>query len=138
SPEDERPPGNPVVVLSYAYWRDRFAADRAVIGRSIRIYSHPFTIVGVAPPGFFGIQVGAAPAIRIPFTTRAMLDSSNANFLDEPGLNWNHTEWLQIVGRLNPGVSFQQAEASLRPLNQQIRQEDAELQNWEGSPMIRR
>src|SRR5579864_1754816 len=111
SPEDEHPPGNPVAVLSYGYWRDRFAADRAVIGRTVQIQSHPFTIIGVTPSGFFGINVGAAPAIRIPLTTAATLwpppkdYRGNSNFLDDPRLNMLHTNWLQLVGRLNPGVS---------------------------------
>ncbi len=141
--EDDRPPGNPVAVLSYGYWRERFAADRAVIGRTIHIRSHPFTIIGVTPPGFFGIQVGAAPAIRIPLTTAATLwppkkdDRANGNYLDDPRLNMLHTNWLQIVGRLHPGVSFQQAEASLQPLNQQIRRQEVELGNWEGMSMNR-
>jgi hypothetical protein len=116
--EDERPPGNPVAVLSYNYWRERFAADPAVVGKTIRIRSHPFTIIGVTPPGFFGIQVGFAPAIRIPLTTAVTLwpqpkdAKANENYLDDPRLNMMHTNWLQLVGRLNPGVSFQQAEAS--------------------------
>ena len=136
SPEDERPPGNDVAVLSYGYWRERFAADRAVIGKTIQIQSHLFTIIGVTPPGFFGIQVGEAPAIRIHLTTAARLwppkkdERGNSNYLDDPRLNMLHTNWLQLVGRLNPGVSFQQAEASLQPLNKQIRREEAELLNW--------
>jgi predicted permease len=137
--EDERPPGNPVAVLSYSYWRERFAADPAAIGRTIQIHSHLFTIIGVTPPGFFGIQVGAEPAIRIPLTTATTLwppkkdDKGNDNYLDDPSLNKIHTDWLQLFGRLKPGVSFQQAEASLQPLNRQIRQVEAELGNWEGS-----
>jgi len=136
SPEDDRPPGNPVAVLSYNYWRDRFGADRAVLGRTIQIRSQPFTIIGVTPPGFFGIQVGAAPAVRVPLTTVTLLWQppkdyrGNANYLDDPRLNMLHTDWLQLVGRLNPGVSFQQAEASLQRLNQQVRREEAELMNW--------
>jgi len=55
---------------------------------------------------------------------------ANENYLDDPRLNMMHTNWLQLVGRLNPGVSFQQAEASLQPLNQRIRREEAELLNW--------
>ena len=141
--EDDRPGANLVAVLSYGYWRERFAADPGVIGRTIQIRSHPFTIIGVTPPGFFGIQVGIAPSIRILLTATTTLwppkkdSKANENYLDDPRLNMLHTNWLQLVGRLNPGVSFQQAEASLQPLNRQIRQEEVELGNWDGLSMNR-
>jgi predicted permease len=141
--EDERPPGNPVAVLSYAYWRERFGGDPAVIGRTVHIRSHPFTIIGVSAAGFFGIEVGGAPAVRIPLPAATTLwppskdSKSNENYLDEPSSTMLHTNWLQIAGRLKPGVSLQQAEASLQPLNQQIRTEDAQVSNWEGSSLNR-
>src|SRR4029077_14233470 len=62
---DERPPGNFVAVLSYNGWLRRFAGDPGVVGKKILIQSHPFTIIGVTPPGFFGVQLEEAPAVRI-------------------------------------------------------------------------
>src|SRR5262249_33202735 len=143
SVEDEGPPGNAVAVLSYGYWQDRFGADPAVVGRTIDIQSHPFTIIGVTQPGFFGIRVGAAPAVRVPLTAALTLwpprkdSKGDDNYLDDPSLNKNHTDWLQLVGRLKPGVSLEGAEAALQPLNQQIRLEDAASPSWAGTPMNR-
>ena len=141
--EDERPPGNQVVVLSYGYWRARFGGDPGVVGRTIGIQTHPFTIIGVTPPGFFGIGVAQAPAIRIPLTTHAIIWPPKKdwigpdNLLDDPALTKDHTEWLQLVGRLKPGVSFQQAEAALQPLNRQMRLEEAASPIWRATPRNR-
>ena len=143
TPADDRIPGNPVAVLSYRYWSERFSADPRVIGRTILLRNHPFTIVGVTPPEFFGIEVGSSPAIRVPLTTATTLwpqpknAKANENYLDDPALTMNHTDYLELVGRLRPGVSFEQAEAALQPLNRQIREEEAQSANWERTSMNR-
>ena len=70
--EDDRPGGGPnglVAVISYACWQRRFGGDSSAIGRIVRIDRRPFTIVGVAPRGFFGVAAGLAPDITIPLTT---------------------------------------------------------------------
>src|SRR5262245_28107506 len=65
--EDDKVPGaHPVVVISHRYWRWRFASDPAIVGKSISLNGHPFTIIGVTPPEFFGAVVGEAPDLWAP------------------------------------------------------------------------
>src|SRR5438132_4950758 len=65
--EDDRVPnGHPVAMISHGYWKRRFGLAPSVLGRSISISGTPFTIIGVTPPEFFGVEVGAAPDIFVP------------------------------------------------------------------------
>ena len=105
---DERPAGEPAIaVVSHAYWQRRLARDPAVVGRVVRIRSVPIEIVGVAPAGFFGEEVGASPDLWVPLTIWASIVPGR-DLLNSPG-----TSWLRIIGRLKPGVSVPQAEARL-------------------------
>ncbi|MCL4401296.1 MAG: ABC transporter permease [Acidobacteria bacterium] len=112
-PDDRRSSPALVAVLSHAYWR-RAYGGRPVLGQRIRIEKTPFTIIGVAPPEFFGVYVGAIPDVWLPVsaTDRVLrepfrLDAKNANF-------------LLTLGRLRPGISPEQASAVLTPLAIQI------------------
>ena len=105
---DERPAGEPAIaVVSHAYWQQRLARDPAVVGRVVRVRSVPIEIVGVAPAGFFGEEVGASPDLWVPLTMWASIVPGR-DLLNSPG-----TSWLRIIGRLKPGVSASQAEARL-------------------------
>jgi predicted permease len=96
---DDRTPGDhPVAVASYGYWQRRFGRDPGVLNRVVRIHGTPITIVGVAPPGFFGEQVGLAPELWIPLTMWGQVVPGR-NLLLNPG-----TGWLRIVGRVRSGV----------------------------------
>src|SRR5712692_8044361 len=67
TPDDDRVrDGSLVAVLSYNYWRDRFAADPAIVGRTITVNSYPFTIIGVSEAGFDGVDIGYVPSVRVP------------------------------------------------------------------------
>ena len=102
-------PSGKVAVISYASWQRRFAADPAVLGRTIRIQGEPFTIIGVAPRGFYGVAAGLAPEITIPHST-----SYQATTLVGPA-----TATLHLMGRLQDKLSLRQADAALqriRPL----------------------
>jgi predicted permease len=117
-PSDDRlPPGEPVAVLSDAYWTRRFGRDRSVIGRRFRLKATAFTIVGVAPRGFFGETGGEAPDIWIPQTLQP----------GAPPYVWtgHSTTWLAILARLRPGVTLAQARAGLEPVYDRIREEVA-------------
>jgi predicted permease len=94
--------GDPVAVLSFDYWRSEFDSDDAAIGKTIVIHNLPFTIVGVTPPDFFGIQVGSIPAIYLPF-----------------GTDPKSYAWVHIFGRRKPGISLAQAQAALAPVFKQ-------------------
>ena len=94
--------GDPVAVLSFDYWRSAFNSDNAAIGKTILIHNAPFTIVGVTPPGFFGVQVGSIPDIYLPF-----------------GMDPTNYTSVHVIGRLKPGVSLAQAQAGLEPVFKQ-------------------
>ena len=105
--EDKVPGQNPVAVISYRYWRRRFALSPSVIGKTIYLNGVPFTIIGVTPPRFFGIEVGRSPDITVPMTMYPQLNSGSTQ-LSDPG-SW----WLVALARLRPGISAEQATADL-------------------------
>jgi macrolide transport system ATP-binding/permease protein len=109
--DDDRFGAPPVVVLSYAYWRARFAANPSAIGQSILINGAPFIIAGVSPPDFFGVDPGSAPELTIPLHAGPLLspkpDEYRKRFLD------SQFYWVEMMGRLRPGVSLRQAQARL-------------------------
>jgi predicted permease len=98
-----------VAVLSFAGWQRRFGGDPAAIGRTLRIEGQSFTIVGVTPPGFFGVAVGMSPEVTIPMTMLPRLRSGDAGPLRDAGMSW-----LSIMGRLRDGVSIAQADAGFQ------------------------
>jgi putative ABC transport system permease protein len=100
-----------VAVLSYAAWQRRFSGDHAAIGRTVRIEGQPFTIVGVTPPGFFGVAVGMSPDVTIPVTMLPRLRSDEREAL----VNADNF-WLNIMGRVRSGVSIAQADAAFQPV----------------------
>jgi putative ABC transport system permease protein len=113
-PDDDRVPfGHPVAMISYAYWNVRFALNPAVVGRELTLSGRPFTIVGVTPREFFGVEVGAAPQIFVPVMMQPVVVPTSENLLDRPILN---APWLRPVVRLKEGVSVAQAHAALARL----------------------
>src|ERR1051326_8421557 len=92
-----------VVVLSYGYWQRQFGADPAVIGQNIDLDGRPFTIAGVAPPGFIGLEPGAPADIIVPLT------SFHSQLLTNPDVYW-----LRLLGRRKPGMSIEQVQADLQ------------------------
>ncbi len=112
--EDDKTSAAPAAVINQRYWQRRFGGDPAVVGKVIYISGAAFTIVGVTPPGFFGtLEVGAAPDITVPLGTLAQVSRRYAEFQSSAS-NW----WLQIMGRLKPGVRAEQAQAELTALAQ--------------------
>ncbi len=112
TPEDDRvPSGHPLVVLNYAFWKSRFAADPAIIGRSLIVNNYKMTVVGVAQTGFDGVELGQSPKIFVPIMMQAQMIVGNPEDL----LKDRRTRWVNSFGRLKPGVSQQQAKAALQP-----------------------
>ncbi len=101
-----------VAVLSYNYWRGRFAGDPAAIGQTVRINNIPFTIAGVAPPEFFGVAPGSNPVLYIPIVNRPSLARNYGNEHDTMFID-SHFYWVDIMGRLRPGVTLARAQAEL-------------------------
>jgi predicted permease len=112
--DDERPAGHPVAVLSYDYWKRRFARDPAVIGRTMALSGQPFTVIGVAPPEFYGLEVGRAADIFVPVMMQPVVMPAAENWLQS---SIARAEWLTIVGRLRAGVTPQQATAAVSALD---------------------
>ena len=115
---------NAVVVLSYDYWRTHFGAARDVVGQTLRINGHPFTIVGIAPEGFHTAIGGYRPGLFIPVTMveEAMQWTAPGRRLE------NHLNlWLTIVARLKPGVTIAQAQAGIAPLWHALRAQELTL-----------
>jgi predicted permease len=109
SADDDRTPGaSPVVVISYDFWRTQLAGAPDAIGRKVLVNRHPMTIVGVAAPGFRGIDVGEIPSLWIP---ASMAADAYPGFDDLLG----RTRWMQVLARLAPGVTPAQAQAGLQP-----------------------
>ena len=120
-PEEDKTSGtHPVVVLSYGLWQRRFGADPGVVGTSVNLNGHPFTVVGIAPPEFSGTIAGSAPDVYVPIMMMGQVSpSSNMDLLFGPRSR-SLSGWLQILGRLKPGVSAEQAAAAMTALGSQV------------------
>lgn len=107
---DDLEPGNhPVVVLSYDYWKNSLGSAPDVVGRRVLINGNPMTVIGVAPAGFRGVDLGEAPVFWIP----AMMTSQATIEID--GLLERRVLFMQVFGRLAPGRTAAQTEAALQP-----------------------
>src|SRR5258708_473487 len=113
---DEHGPNSaPYVVLSYAYWHTYFQDDRTVVGRVVRLNRHPFTILGVAPPGFQGTILFFASDIFVPIVNHDQLSG-------EKILNARESHWMfETVGHLKPGVTPAQATADLSSVDSYLK-----------------
>jgi len=111
--ESRTPGGDPVVVISYGYWQQRFSGDSAVIGRKVRLNNYPFTVIGVAPPGFFGEVVGYLPDLWAPMMMQRQL-MPGRDFLESA-----NDASLLLIGRLKPEVTIEQARTNVNTVVKQ-------------------
>jgi predicted permease len=109
------PNSAPYVVLSYAYWSSHFQNDHGVVGRVVRLNRHPFTILGVAPPGFQGTVLFFASDIFVPLVNHEQL--SGVDVLKARANHW----MFEMVGRLKPGVTAAQATADLNSVDSYLK-----------------
>src|SRR3989440_7102705 len=114
--EDDKEGAPPVAVMSYRIWQQKYGSDPSVVGAGYQINGHPFTVIGVAPPGFFGAKLagGGMPDLWLPVTTRLLIDGPTS------GLNRPQNNFLDLPGRVRPGVNPKSLEAKLR----------VEFHNW--------
>jgi len=112
-PDDDRTGAPATAVLSYTYWQRRFDGDPSAIGRSISINGVPFTITGVAAPGFAGVDPQTNPAVFLPLH---FLPPLSPDPVQEQRLRFSDRNfyWIEMMVRLRPGVAIEQAEAALR------------------------
>jgi predicted permease len=100
SPNDDKPASAPVAVLSHHAWQTTYGADTSVLGSTFVIEGHPFTVIGVAAPGFFGETLRSDPPdIWIPLQQEAVINAEGSL------LHQSVSAWLRMIGRLRPGVS---------------------------------
>ena len=107
-------PDGPVAVISHRLWEQRFAGAPDIVGRRLTVQRIPFTVVGVTPPGFFGADVGRMSEVMLPFAAEPLMRGRESRLAAKS--SW----WLQIVVRLKPGQTLEQANAALRVLQAQI------------------
>jgi len=110
-PDDDRATAPPVAVISSTYWHARFGTDPNVVGKVVRVNNVPVTIVGVLPPEFSGVQqpMADAPDISLPVTLQPQLDAAGGEDQISQPTYW----WLQVMGRLKPGVTPAQVQGNL-------------------------
>jgi len=105
-------------VLSWAYWQRRFDGNPAVVGQSILVNNLPFTIVGVSSPEFFGVNPGAQPDLYVPLHAVPSLSTFRQETERRDFFDGNYY-WVEMMGRLRPGVSREQAQTVLSARFQQ-------------------
>jgi predicted permease len=109
---DAVPDSQPVVVLSYSFWRSYFDGDRSIVGRTINLNSYAMTVIGVAQPGFDGVELGAPTKVFVPIMMKTEMTPHSDGLKDRR----RRLSWVTAYGRLKPGVSLEQAQLSLQPL----------------------
>ena len=109
STDEHGPNSSPYVVLSYSFWRSHFMGDPGVIGRVVQVNKHPYTVLGVASPGFRGTELFFSPALWVPLVDQEQIEGFD--YLKE---RTGRSFWL--VGRLKPNVTAAQAEADLHSI----------------------
>ena len=107
---DDQEGAPPVAVMSHHIWQEKYGSDPSVVGASYQINGHPFTVIGVAAPGFYGAKLAGwgMPDFWLPVTTELLLDGETAR-LKRP-----NTNFLDLIGRVRPGVNPKSLEAKLR------------------------
>ncbi len=116
----------PAAVISYEFWKRRFGLDPGVVGRQVTVNDRPLVIVGVTPPGFFGFEVGSRPELWWPIKVA-----------DDQSLRLSTSWWIQVIGRLRPGVSMAQAQAEMDVIFRQQLEETAGASGARAAPTVR-
>jgi predicted permease len=126
TPQDDRASAPPAAVLSYQSWQADFGADPSVVGATFVIEGHPFTLVGITPPGFFGETLRADPPdIWIPVQQEPLIAASSTL------LHQSTAAWLRAIGRVHPGASTAGVGPRLTAILRQWMQHDAGYPaNW--------
>jgi putative ABC transport system permease protein len=107
---DDQEAAPPVAVMSYRIWQQKYGSDPSVVGASYQINGHPFTVIGVAAPGFYGAKLAGwgMPDFWLPLTSELLIDGATAR-LKRPNGNF-----LDLIGRVRPGVDPKSLEAKLK------------------------
>jgi predicted permease len=120
SPDDDRPEALPVLVLSHHTWQTTYGGDASVVGSTFVVEGHPFTVIGVAPPGFFGETLQSDPPdVWIPLQKEPLINGESSL------LHQSISAWLRMIGRLRPGASTAGMSPRLTTLLRQWMQHDS-------------
>ena len=103
-----------VAVLGYGYWQSHYGGAESAIGGLIRLNGYAFPIIGIAQAGFFGTEIGVPLDVAIPICAEGILDGRNS-MLDDRS-SW----WLEMMGRLKPGMTVEQADARMKVISRQL------------------
>ena len=115
SDADDQPNSPPVAVLSYQGWQNDFGGDPTIVGATISIQAHPFTVIGIGPPGYFGDRVtDTPPDFWLPLSTNPLIDGGEQANLHHPD-----SHWLYPIGRVKPGTNVAALQAKLSTLLRQ-------------------
>ena len=114
-PEDDRPGcAAPAAVISHAFWQGEYGGDAGVVGKKLRLEGQPFEIVGVTPPGFFGVEVDRSFDVAVPICADKIIRG------EQSMLEMRHGWWLASIGRLKPGWTHERATAHLKAISPAI------------------
>jgi len=114
--EDDQPGcGSPGAVISYSFWQNQFAADPAITSRSVRLDGRQFPVIGVAAPGFFGVEIGNRFDVAVPVCSDPMFWEPGKGHIPSRTA-W----WLSLMGRLKPGWTMERAQAQIRTISPAI------------------
>ena len=112
--DDDRRGCSGVAVLSYSFWQDHFGGAASALGSRISLDNHTYPVIGVAAPGFYGVEVGSKFDVALPFCATAIFDGAR------PRLDHRSWWWLSIGGRLKPGISIAQLRARLELISPRV------------------
>jgi len=109
--DDHQGCGSPGAVIGYAFWQREFAGDSQAIGKKLSLNGRPVEIVGIAAPGFFGVEVGKNFDVAVPIYAEPWINGENSHTAKR------HHWWLAVIGRLKPGWTVAKAEAQARAMS---------------------
>ncbi len=126
TPNDDTPSSPPVAVLSHRAWQTAYGGDPTLLGATLDVQGHPFTVVGIAPPGFYGETLRSDPTdIWIPLQQETVIDGDTAL------IRQTFSAWLRVIGRLRPGATIDGMAPRLTGVLRQWMQYDAGYPpNW--------
>jgi putative ABC transport system permease protein len=111
SEDDRRGCGAPGAVISYAFWQREFGGRSSALGGQLTLEGHPFPIIGITPPGFFGVEIGRSYDVAVPICSEPLIRG------EESLLDMRHGWWLASMGRLKPGWTLEKATAQLNVIS---------------------
>lgn len=124
--EDVSPGNNPVIVLSHKFWQERLGADPSILGKTLTLNTHTFTVIGIAPANFEDVRPEFETDVWAPISMQAELEPGS-DFLTD-----RQSYWIFVVGRLKPGFTRAQAQANVSLIASQLQREhpDPDRKDW--------